>query len=342
MRVTRPQARLHSRSVFLLAGWIALASTGACASRYEIARRPSAGDATAWFGPSTSAERKLLDRWSGVVGPPLVRSHSAGRREANSIVLVSWNVAVGAGDVDTLVSELRRAHPASELVLLLQETYREGPDVPAMILSDAVVPRRLGGNRPRGFRDVESIAERSGLNVYYVPSMRNGTDMRSGEDRGNAILSTLPLEDLSALELPFERQRRVAVAATASGRGRRMAAHGGCGSCRRTWTISRARAGSGSPAASSAGRARRARSWTTSAVTTSQSSAETSTPGSASPTSRSSKRAARFRIPNVTDRRPTFLNLLRLDHLFFRLPPDGLARVVSASRAPATVPITGR
>jgi endonuclease/exonuclease/phosphatase family metal-dependent hydrolase len=34
------------------------------------------------------------------------------------------------------------------------------------------------------------------------------------EDRGTAILSTLPLADLDVIELPFERQRRVAVAAT--------------------------------------------------------------------------------------------------------------------------------
>jgi endonuclease/exonuclease/phosphatase family metal-dependent hydrolase len=37
------------------------------------------------------------------------------------------------------------------------------------------------------------------------------------EDRGNAILSTLPLHGLTAIELPFEAQRRVAAAATVSG-----------------------------------------------------------------------------------------------------------------------------
>ncbi len=330
MRVTRPRARPHSRSVFLLAGWIALGGTGACASHYEIARRPSAGDTTAWFGPSTSAERKLLDRWSGVVGPPLVRSHSAAQRAADSIVLVSWNVAVGAGDVDALVSELRRAHPASELVLLLQETYREGPDVPAMILSDAVVPRRLGGNRPRGFRDVESIAERSGLNVYYVPSMRNGTSMRPGEDRGNAILSTLPLEDLSALELPFERQRRVAVAATASGvapdggtwRIRFVSAHlDNLAGARRLWV-----------AGSVFGRSRQAR-----ALVDHVRGDDVAVVGGdfntwfgfADLAFVETRRS--FPDTNVTDRRPTFLNLLRLDHLFFRVPDAWNASFIRAA-----------
>ena len=36
----------------------------------------------------------------------------------------------------------------------------------------------------------------------------------SDEDRGNAILSTMPLSDLTAIELPLERQRRVALQAT--------------------------------------------------------------------------------------------------------------------------------
>ena len=46
--------------------------------------------------------------------------------------------------------------------------------------------------------------------------MRNGEE----EDRGNAILSTLPLESPVAVELPVARQRRVAVAAQLSGRTR--------------------------------------------------------------------------------------------------------------------------
>jgi endonuclease/exonuclease/phosphatase family metal-dependent hydrolase len=38
------------------------------------------------------------------------------------------------------------------------------------------------------------------------------------EDRGTAILSSLPLADLQVIELPFERQRRVALAASVAGR----------------------------------------------------------------------------------------------------------------------------
>ena len=60
---------------------------------------------------------------------------------------------------------------------------------------------------------------RWGLPMWYVPSMRNGREMR--EDRGSAIVSTEPLLDPRALELPLARQRRVAVGAAIEVRTRR-------------------------------------------------------------------------------------------------------------------------
>jgi endonuclease/exonuclease/phosphatase family metal-dependent hydrolase len=53
-------------------------------------------------------------------------------------------------------------------------------------------------------------AEEHGLNLLYVPSMRNG---EAAEDRGNAILTNLPLSEALAVELPMVRDRRVAVSA---------------------------------------------------------------------------------------------------------------------------------
>jgi endonuclease/exonuclease/phosphatase family metal-dependent hydrolase len=51
--------------------------------------------------------------------------------------------------------------------------------------------------------------------MYYAPSMRNGNGFGArAEDRGNAIVSSLPLEGVSAVELPFVVQRRVALIAT--------------------------------------------------------------------------------------------------------------------------------
>ena len=53
--------------------------------------------------------------------------------------------------------------------------------------------------------------------------MRNGsaTGLTEREDRGNAILSTEPLTDVRAIELPFGKQRRVAVTALIASRGDR-------------------------------------------------------------------------------------------------------------------------
>ena len=61
-----------------------------------------------------------------------------------------------------------------------------------------------------------TIGSELGLSLIYVPSMRNGRSAGDpAEDRGSAILSTLPLSDPIAVELPGERQRRVVIIAKA-------------------------------------------------------------------------------------------------------------------------------
>jgi endonuclease/exonuclease/phosphatase family metal-dependent hydrolase len=92
----------------------------------------------------------------------------------------------------------------------LQEAVRVGGSVPAAPGSDAVSARAIGAETDPA-RSVEAVAARTGLFVFYAPSMRNGAELR--EDRGNAILSTLPLADPVVIELPYERQRRAAVTA---------------------------------------------------------------------------------------------------------------------------------
>jgi endonuclease/exonuclease/phosphatase family metal-dependent hydrolase len=94
-------------------------------------------------------------------------------------------------------------------VLLLQEIYRRGEDVPAF-LPNARSAYAIKARNPHA-PDARDYAATLRLAVAYVPSMRNGHQML--EDRGNAIISTEPLEDLFAFELPFERQRRVVAGA---------------------------------------------------------------------------------------------------------------------------------
>lgn len=188
--------------------------------------RSSSAVRVRWLGPSDADERRRLQAWCEGVGPPaVVTASTRPRDDQRPLLLVSWNMAVGAGRLDQLLAYVRRDHQRdtpAHLVLLLQEAFRAG-DAPATCGNQVRRARRLGGRRPDR-RDILSTARSLGLNAVYVPSMRNGRDCGEApfEDRGNAIVSTLPLEDLTAIELPPARQRRVAVAATIVHGGRRI------------------------------------------------------------------------------------------------------------------------
>jgi endonuclease/exonuclease/phosphatase family metal-dependent hydrolase len=123
---------------------------------------------------------------------------------------------VGNGNITELIHELSRQEESKgfnrpEFVLLLQESFRRGVEVPSPGRSH--VPRRIPP--PDSGIDIEDVARQLGWWMYYVPSMRNGGQVgEEGEDRGNAILSSLPLKSFEAVELPFVVQRRVALIAT--------------------------------------------------------------------------------------------------------------------------------
>jgi endonuclease/exonuclease/phosphatase family metal-dependent hydrolase len=294
--------------------------TSGCVGHYGLTRRPGTEPTPVqWFAPEDVRETAVLERWHRSVGPPVFASgHSAGLR-AGALTLVSWNTALGAGDVVRLIEDLNRERPDAPIVLLLQEVYRDGPEVPTLLSGEAAFASRLGGLRADGKRDeVEAIASALRMSVYYVPSMRNGSPLLSNEDRGNAILSTLPLSELTAFELPFERQRRVAVGATVTGaddRGhpwtlRVVSTHlDNMAGLRRLWV------------ASELGRVRQTRGL----LQQLQDQAPLVLGGDfntwfgfADEAFREAARA--FPRTRVTDRRATFHGLLRLDHLFFRLP----------------------
>ena len=145
------------------------------------------------------------------------------------MTVASWNTALGAADIAGFVSAL--PNPGGPIVLLLQEVVRGGPEVPSRLPPRTGFGRRHGGASigPR-FKEIEAVAGGLGFGVYYVPSMRNGPPSASDEDRGNAILSNLPLTELMAIELPFERQRRVADCGDDRRTARRPDRRGGCAS----------------------------------------------------------------------------------------------------------------
>jgi endonuclease/exonuclease/phosphatase family metal-dependent hydrolase len=162
-----------------------------------------------------------LNEWCASVGKPVLRSPVyVADADIAGLRIVSWNINVGAGRADTFIPRLlEEAGSSTGVVVMLQEAFRSGWDVPDAFPRGLNVPHAIRPRRPAP--DVVGLATQSDLWVAYVPSMRNGpaTGASEREDRGNAILSTEPLRDVVAIELPFGRQRRVAIAATVVPRG---------------------------------------------------------------------------------------------------------------------------
>jgi hypothetical protein len=134
--------------------------------------------------------------------------------EPDDLVVLTWNAHMFEGDLKGLIADLRAGRltggqPVKHFVLLLQELYRRGSAVPPFP-ADGRSAFAITGRNERG-SDAHDHATALGLSMLYVPSMRNGA--RTFEDRGNAIVSTEPLHAPFAVELPLERQRRVAVGA---------------------------------------------------------------------------------------------------------------------------------
>ncbi len=150
-------------------------------------------------------------------------------RNVSTLLVLSWNVWVGRGRLAELVNRIRDgefasldAPPGLPLVVLVQEAYRVDDSIP--LRSNGRAPRELS-TRVRAREDIVDAARRLRLNLRFAPSMRNGADR---SDRGNAILSSLPLADGRAVELPLILHRRAAVTASvalAAHRVRLVSAH---------------------------------------------------------------------------------------------------------------------
>jgi endonuclease/exonuclease/phosphatase family metal-dependent hydrolase len=199
--------------------------SGPCAQAVDESGGPIAAARVTWLLRSTPKERRKLDAQCEALGPIVLRPapHTSRSRVADTvdhITVVGWNVHVGGGDIIALVRQLESGaltgSPVGHYALLLQEVHRTSARIPAAP-EGVRVPRRI---EPRpathGREDIVAIARRLDLSLYYVPSMRNGKETPF-EDRGNAILSTLPLDDFTAIELPMARQRRVAISARIRG-----------------------------------------------------------------------------------------------------------------------------
>lgn len=174
--------------------------------------------------PTRPGDRRLQGWRDNVGGLVAADGPAAAASPADPALLVlCWNVWVGRGRVAEVVERIRRgdyaslgADPALPLVVLLQEAFRTDSTVPDR--SNGWAPREVV-TRVRPREDVVELAGRLGLSLRYAPSMRNGAER---SDRGNAVLASLPLAEATAIELPFEYQRRVAVTAALTVNGRRL------------------------------------------------------------------------------------------------------------------------
>jgi endonuclease/exonuclease/phosphatase family metal-dependent hydrolase len=190
---------------------------------FDVTSRPTAGAGT----------DHRLTGWRENVGRPVAVARPAGAgataaakagvsdTPTPTLAVLSWNVWIGRGRLIELVERIREGAyaaagvtPDMPLVVLAQEAYRSDDSIPAR--SNGWAPREIA-SRMRPQEDIVDLAGRLGLSLRYAPSMRNGAGR---SDRGNAILSSLPLHDTRAVELPHVFQRRVIVTATVTLGGR--------------------------------------------------------------------------------------------------------------------------
>lgn len=219
-----PPAR-HQRVVSPLRVLLAVTAVSGCAATAATLEPPPvtstasttcaarAADARVSWHAAEPSDAVELARWCRAVGAPVFVNapEPAAAAPLDEFVTLSWNAHLAEGQLSRLIDDLRSGEltgtPVRRFALLVQELYRRGDGVPAFDAGDrsafAIVPRDPGA------ADIDDYARDLGLSVFYVPSMRNGAELR--EDRGNAIISTEPLIDPVAIELPLARQRRVAL-----------------------------------------------------------------------------------------------------------------------------------
>src|SRR5262245_3194336 len=137
----------------VLAGCSMVSRPHVSPSATEVCRSTAASmTAMRWSSPPGHADRERLDAWCAGVGPPLLRSRreapaSTDPPRAAEVAFVSWNVHVGAGEIERFINDLRRGlltgQPVGNFVLMLQEAVRF-EEVPATIVPGARAAKWIG------------------------------------------------------------------------------------------------------------------------------------------------------------------------------------------------------
>jgi hypothetical protein len=140
--------------------------------------RPAAAPVT-WVAAPAPAERAEQDAWCAAVGEPVVFNASPEPPRLDSLLVVTWNVKVGGGDVQELVERVRRGvvtggTPVEHFALLLQEAHRSGGTVPERVAGTRV-PRGIVAQPPDGRRAPQRIQpQRAAVRFRSSPGARVG------------------------------------------------------------------------------------------------------------------------------------------------------------------------
>jgi endonuclease/exonuclease/phosphatase family metal-dependent hydrolase len=198
----------------------AAARPAGAAAAADLAEAPSARPAPPmrWTVVGDSATRAVQDAFCAGVGPALIQEARTPPTQtpADRIVIVAWNMERGTGDLRRLIHDVRTGRHTGgaavrELILLLQEVPRMGDEVPPL----SALPEGVEASSTKSLKGpgIAEIAREEGLHLVYVPSMRAGLGRVPPTDHGTAVLSSLPLVEARAIELPLVVQRRVATVA---------------------------------------------------------------------------------------------------------------------------------
>jgi len=235
--------RRHNRATLISALGVTLSG---CMPGYRIVSEPPpdrtcaalatepAGAIVDWYfaaGPGDGTEH---ERWCRTMGPVEVgavpSADFAALGSGDSLAVAVWNTDAGAGYLQEFLREelgldcsgdtLRLKPGYSHFVLLIQEALRRSNEIPDTPEKLWVTPPPVKEEERPGRRlGAAEVARECGLAYIYAAASRNGWQPRDGlrEDKGNAIISTLPLSDFIVAELPFEAARRVVPMATVHG-----------------------------------------------------------------------------------------------------------------------------
>lgn len=150
--------------------------------------------ALSWFGPGQADETVRHFQWCRAVGPVVVAGPAwSGQQPVDSLLVVSYNMDLGAASAVEMVDSIRAGaltggSRVDHFLLLLQETFREGPSVPAVAPEGSGTGRARYPEPPRGKRlEIVRAADSLGLHLFYVPAMRSGRGPNPegrAEDRG--------------------------------------------------------------------------------------------------------------------------------------------------------------